>query len=43
MARITKFEELEIWQKAREICQYVDVLINTTSLKTNFALKDQID
>ena len=43
MARINKFEDLEIWQKAREICQYVEVLIQTTSLKTNFSLKDQID
>jgi hypothetical protein len=41
MARISKFEELEIWQKAREICQYVELLIQTTSLKTNFSLKDQ--
>ena len=43
MARINKFEDLEIWQKAREICQYVEVLIQTTSLKTNYSLKDQID
>jgi len=43
MARINKFEDLEIWQKAREICQYVELLIQTTSLKTNYSLKDQID
>lgn len=43
MAKINKFEDLEIWQKAREICQYVEVLIQTTSLKTNYSLKDQID
>lgn len=43
MATLTKFEELEIWQKAREICQYVEFLIQNTNLKTNFALKDQID
>jgi len=43
MARIDKFEDLEIWQKAREICQYVELLIQTTSLKTNYSLKDQID
>lgn len=43
MAKITKFEELEIWQRAREICQYVEFLIQTTNLKTNFSLKDQID
>ena len=43
MARINKFEDLEIWQKAREICQYIELLIQTTSLKTNYSLKDQID
>jgi four helix bundle protein len=43
MATISKFEELEIWQKAREICQYVELLIQTTNLKSNFSLKDQID
>ena len=43
MATISKFEELEIWQKAREICQYVELLIQTTNLKSNFFLKDQID
>lgn len=43
MAKITRFEELEIWQRAREICQYVDFLIQTTNLKTNYSLKDQID
>ncbi|MGG7036744.1 MAG: four helix bundle protein [Flavobacterium sp.] len=36
MAKILKFEDLEI-------CQYVEMLIQTTNLKTNFALKDQID
>ncbi len=43
MARIDKFEDLEIWQKAREICQYIELLIQTTSLKSNYSLKDQID
>ena len=43
MAKINKFEDLEIWQKARELCQYVELLIQTTTLKTNYSLKDQID
>ncbi|MRX39939.1 four helix bundle protein [Flavobacterium sp. LC2016-23] len=43
MARINKFEDLEIWQKARELCQYVELLIQTTTLKTNYSLKDQIE
>ncbi|KGO85302.1 30S ribosomal protein S23 [Flavobacterium rivuli WB 3.3-2 = DSM 21788] len=43
MAKINRFEDLQIWQLAREICQYVDYLIQTTNLKTNYSLKDQID
>lgn len=43
MAKINKFEDLEIWQKARELCQYVELLIQTTILKTNYSLKDQIN
>lgn len=43
MAKINRFEDLEIWQKSREICQYVELLIQTTALKTNYSLKDQID
>ena len=43
MANILKFEELEIWQKAREICIYIDFLIQNTALKYNYSLKDQID
>ena len=43
MAKINKFEDLEIWQKAREICQFVEYLIQSTALKTNYSLKDQID
>ena len=43
MAKINKFEDLEIWQKSRELCQFVEILIQTTQLKTNYSLKDQID
>jgi len=43
MAKITRFEELEIWKMSRDICQYVDYLIQITPLKSNFALRDQID
>ena len=43
MAKILKFEDLEIWQKAREICQFIEDLIQNTALKTNYSLKDQID
>ena len=43
MGKILKFEDLEIWQKARENCQYIEYLIQNTRLKVNFSLKDQID
>ena len=43
MATIQKFEDLEIWQQARAICQNIEMLIQTTNLKTNYSLKDQID
>lgn len=43
MGKILKFEDLEIWELAREICQYVEFLIQNTNLKTNYSLKDQID
>lgn len=43
MAKIEKFEDLEIWKMAREICQYVDYLIQNTNLKSNYSIKDQMD
>jgi len=32
MAKILKFEDLEIWQQARAICDYVEYLFNETKL-----------
>ncbi|WPO77163.1 four helix bundle protein [Flavobacterium sp. KACC 22761] len=43
MAKIEKFEDLEIWRLARTICQQIEFLIQNTNLKTNYSLKDQID
>lgn len=43
MAKIEKFEDLEIWRLARTICQKIEFLIQNTNLKTNYSLKDQID
>ncbi|QSW89976.1 four helix bundle protein [Flavobacterium endoglycinae] len=43
MAKIEKFEDLEIWRLAREICQQIENLIQSTNLKTNYSLRDQID
>ena len=37
-----RFEELPVWQMARELCQEVWELINDTGLKHDFSLKDQI-
>jgi len=43
MAKINRFEDLQIWQLAREICLYVEFLIQTTNLKISYSLKDQIE
>lgn len=43
MSRILKFEDLEIWQKSREVCQYVEVLFEETKLGTRYTIRDQID
>ncbi|WP_125721402.1 four helix bundle protein [Flavobacterium ustbae] len=43
MAKIEKFEDLEIWKLARAICQQIEFLIQNTNLKTNYSLRDQID
>lgn len=43
MAKIERFEDLEIWQLAREICNEVYDLIDNTPLGRNFALRDQMD
>ena len=36
------FEELPCWQKARELCKAVFKLINTSKIKGDFSLCDQI-
>lgn len=43
MGKILKFEDLEIWRLAREICQNIESLVQNTNLKTNYSLKNQID
>ena len=40
MASIKKFEDLEVWQKAREICKYVEQLFETTKLGVNISLRN---
>ncbi len=43
MATITTFEELGIWQKARELCKDVWALTQKGSFSRDFGLKDQIN
>ena len=43
MSRIEKFEDLEVWQLARTICQEVEQLFGNTKLGRNFALRDQME
>ncbi len=42
MATITRFEELEIWQMARSICQEVNLQTKRHPFKKDFTLVDQI-
>jgi four helix bundle protein len=43
MAKIEKFEDLEIWNKSREICIDIEILFETTNLRKRFSMKDQMD
>ena len=43
MATVKRFEDLEIWRLAREICLQIEYLIQKTNLKTNYSLKNQMD
>ena len=43
MATIKKFEDLEIWQLARSFCNEIYDVIESTNLKTNYRLANQID
>ncbi|MFD2587922.1 four helix bundle protein [Croceitalea marina] len=42
MATIKKFEDLEIWQRARELSKEIIQIVKTTDLKSDFRLRDQI-
>ena len=39
---IKRFEDLEIWQNARALCKKIRTLTETTPLKNDFSIKDQI-
>ena len=43
MSKIQKFEDLQVWQKARIICNLIEELFQTTKLGTNFALRNQME
>ena len=38
----TRFEDLPCWQRARELCQAVFMLVSSGSFSRDFGLKDQI-
>ena len=39
---IKRFEDLEIWQNARELCKKIRVLVEKTTLTKDYSIKDQI-
>lgn len=43
MATYSRFEDLEIWQKARQVCQWINEVVESTPLKRDFRLRDQIE
>ncbi|MDR3022400.1 four helix bundle protein [Chryseobacterium sp.] len=43
MGTINRFEDLEIWKLSRELCNEVYHIIESTNLKNNFKLCNQID
>ena len=42
MATIQRFEDLEVWKKAREICKLIALFTQKEHFSKNFSLKDQI-
>jgi four helix bundle protein len=43
MATIKRFEDMESWKLARELCKKIGSLIDNGSFKRNYRLIDQID
>lgn len=43
MASVKRFEDLEIWQLSRGLCNDIYNVIESTNLKNNFKLCNQID
>ncbi|MCK5169080.1 MAG: four helix bundle protein [Bacteroidales bacterium] len=42
MATIEKFEDLEVWKKARKLCKKIFILTQKEKFSKDFSLKDQI-
>ncbi len=43
MAKIEKFEDLEIWHLSREICSDIEYLFEATNLGKRVSIRDQMD
>lgn len=43
MSKIEKFEDLEVWQRGRIICNEIEILFQTTKLGNNYALRNQME
>lgn len=43
MSKINRFEDLEIWQKSRCLCNEIYILMTETGLCKDYALKDQLN
>jgi len=42
MANIQRFEDLDVWKKSREICEFVYSITNKEHFSKDYSLKDQI-
>jgi four helix bundle protein len=42
MAKISSFEDIEVWKKAVELCEKVYLLSENSTLNKDFGLRDQI-
>ncbi len=43
MKKIERFEDFEVWQLARTLCQKINLIAKQTPLKSDFKLKNQIE
>jgi four helix bundle protein len=43
MASITRFEDIEAWQMARELCRSVHAVTSVGEFNKSYALRDQLD